>query len=169
MLLLQCDSEGDSLSLLMESGYEVNSPVDAVGQSPAHIAACGGEAFFLLWQLQNGVDINQQDCFGEAPIHKAARCGSLECLSLLVAHYARLDICNKDGHTPQDLAASAGFLECAKYLAAVKHTQTTFSRAQPALHEMKEMAAATKRSQSCQSVVYGKRRRSDGEPIDLSI
>ncbi|KAM8939440.1 ankyrin repeat domain-containing protein 37 [Pelodytes ibericus] len=152
----------DSLSKLMESGCAVNSPADTLGQSPVHMAACGREAFFLLWQLQTGVDINQQDFFGEAPIHKAARSGSLECISLLVAREARLDLCNKDGHTPEDLAISGGFLECAKYLATVIHTQNIFSRAQSTIQEISGTAAATKRSQSCQSIAYGKRRRSDG-------
>lgn len=38
----------------------MNAPADASGQSPAHLAACGGEAFFLLWQLQTGANLNQQ-------------------------------------------------------------------------------------------------------------
>lgn len=38
----------------------MNAPADAFGQSPAHLAACGGEAFFLLWQLQTGANLNQQ-------------------------------------------------------------------------------------------------------------
>ncbi|XP_053315230.1 ankyrin repeat domain-containing protein 37 [Spea bombifrons] len=161
-MLQQCNAEWDCLSQLMESGCAVNSPADTLGQSPAHLAASGGEAFFLLWQLQTGVDINQQDCFGEAPIHKAARSGSLECLSLLVARDARLDTCNKDGYTPEDLAASCGFLECAKYLATVKHTQNAFLRAQSSSHEMRETTAAIKRGHLPLSVAYGKRRRSDG-------
>ncbi|XP_063316063.1 ankyrin repeat domain-containing protein 37 [Pelobates fuscus] len=161
-MLLQWNSECDGLSQLMESGSEVNLPADPVGQSPVHLAAGGGEAFFLLWQLQTGVDINQQDCFGEAPIHKAARSGSLECLSLLVAHFARIDISNKEGHTPEDLAMSAGFLECAKYLATVRHTQYTSSQAQSSLQEIKNQTAVMKRGQQCLSLAYGKRRRSDG-------
>lgn len=38
----------------------MNAPADAFGQSPAHLAACGGQAFFLLWQLQTGANLNQQ-------------------------------------------------------------------------------------------------------------
>ncbi|KAM4809239.1 ankyrin repeat domain-containing protein 37 [Rhinophrynus dorsalis] len=161
-MLQQYNSECDGLSLLMESGCEVNSPGDTLGQSPAHIAACGGQAFFLLWQLQTGVDVNQQDCFGEAPIHKAARSGSMECLSLLVARYAKLDVCNKDGLTAEDLALSCGYLECAKYLATVKQTQDTFSRAHSSLQDLRETASTVKRGHYCQSIAYGKRSRSDG-------
>lgn len=43
----------------------MNAPADAFGQSPAHLAACGGEAFFLLWQLQTGVNLNQQVKIGK--------------------------------------------------------------------------------------------------------
>ncbi|KGL83672.1 Ankyrin repeat domain-containing protein 37, partial [Tinamus guttatus] len=86
-------------SSLLEAGAAVNAPADASGQSPARLAACGGEAFFLLWQLQTGANLNQQDCLGEAPIHKAAKIGSLECLALLVAGDANIDLCNNSGQT----------------------------------------------------------------------
>ncbi|KAG8592136.1 hypothetical protein GDO81_000421 [Engystomops pustulosus] len=151
-----------SLSQLMQPGAAVNSPGDALGQTPAHLAAHGGHAFFLLWQLQTGVDINQQDLFGETLIHKAARSGSLECLSVLVAHEARLDVCNKEGLTPEALALSNGFEECAKYLATVKRTQDTFSRARSSMQELKETTAGMKREQCNMVAAYGKRRRSDG-------
>ena len=47
-------------SSLLEAGSAVNGAEDASGQSPAHVAACGGEAFCLLWLLQTGADPNQQ-------------------------------------------------------------------------------------------------------------
>ncbi|KFZ67797.1 Ankyrin repeat domain-containing protein 37, partial [Podiceps cristatus] len=77
-----------SFSRLLEAGTGVNAPADASGQSPAHLAACGGEGLFLLF-----------DCLGEAPIHKAAKVGSLECLALLVAGDAKIDLCNNSGQT----------------------------------------------------------------------
>ncbi|NWZ41692.1 ANR37 protein, partial [Brachypodius atriceps] len=83
--------QSGSFNNLFETGTGVNAPADASGQSPAHLAACGGEAFFLLWQLQTGANLNQQDCLGEAPIHKAAKAGSLECLALLVAGDAKIE------------------------------------------------------------------------------
>ncbi|XP_068134797.1 ankyrin repeat domain-containing protein 37 [Hyperolius riggenbachi] len=160
--MLPSCTEVDSLSQLMESGWEVNSPGDRLGQTPAHLAACGGQAFFLLWQLQTGVDIHQQDLLGETLAHKAARSGSIECLSVLIAHDARLDVCNKDGLTPEDLAVFGGFDECAKYLATVKHTQDIFSRAQSSMHNLKDTTAGLKRVQSSTAASCGKRRRSDG-------
>ncbi|XP_025788769.1 ankyrin repeat domain-containing protein 37 [Puma concolor] len=67
------------------------------------------------------------DVFGEAPLHKAAKVGSLECLSLLVASDAQIDLCNKNGQTAEDLAWSCGFLECAKFLTTVKCMQSVKS------------------------------------------
>ncbi|XP_017498537.1 ankyrin repeat domain-containing protein 37 isoform X2 [Manis javanica] len=91
MLLLDCNSEVDSLKHLLAAGASVNAPPDPCEQSPVHLAAGGGLACFLLWQLQTGADLNQQDILGEAPLHKAAKVGSLECLSLLVASDAQID------------------------------------------------------------------------------
>ncbi|XP_077158353.1 ankyrin repeat domain-containing protein 37 isoform X2 [Paroedura picta] len=113
-----CQSES-----LLQAGTEVNMPADAVGQDPAHLAAHGGHAFLLLWQQQTGANLNQQDCLGEAPIHKAAKVGSLECLALLVASHATIDLRNKKGQTAEDLALAFGFWECARYLMTVKETQ----------------------------------------------
>ncbi|XP_006011937.1 ankyrin repeat domain-containing protein 37 [Latimeria chalumnae] len=123
MLLLDCDFQVDNLSDLLQSGTAVNLTDHSFSQSPVHLAACGDQAFCLLWLLQSGGDINQQDCSGEAPVHKAAKTGSLECIRLLVASAARLDLCNKSGQTAEDLAWSHGFLECAKFLAAVKEAR----------------------------------------------
>ncbi|CAI9171668.1 unnamed protein product [Rangifer tarandus platyrhynchus] len=131
MLLLDCNPEVDSLKHLLETGASVNAPPDPCEQSPVHLAAGGGLACFLLWQLQTGADLNQQDVFGEAPLHKAARVGSMECLSLLVASDAQIDLCNKNGQTAEDLAWSCGFPECAKFLTTIKCMQTIKSREQP--------------------------------------
>ncbi|KAM5312763.1 ankyrin repeat domain-containing protein 37 isoform 4-T4 [Glossophaga mutica] len=98
MLLLDGNLEVDSLKHLLEAGASVNAPPDPCEQSPVHLAAGGGRAYFLLWQLQTGADLNQQDAFGEAPIHKAARVGSLECLSLLVASDAQIEQKNQVNH-----------------------------------------------------------------------
>uniref|UniRef100_A0A8C0I6Q4 Ankyrin repeat domain-containing protein 37 n=1 Tax=Balaenoptera musculus TaxID=9771 RepID=A0A8C0I6Q4_BALMU len=114
----------DSLRHLLETGASVNAPPDPCEQSPVHLAAGGGLACFLLWQLQTGADLNQQDVYGEAPLHKAAKVGSMECLSLLVASDAQIDLCNKNGQTAEDLAWSCGFPECGKFLTTIKCMQT---------------------------------------------
>ncbi|XP_060102435.1 ankyrin repeat domain-containing protein 37 [Heteronotia binoei] len=123
LLLFDGNAESESLSHLLQAGTEVNTPADAVGQDPAHLAAHGGHAFLLLWQLQTGANLNQQDWLGEAPIHKAAKVGSLECLSLLVASRAVIDLQNKKGQTAEDLALAFGFWECAQFLMTMKETQ----------------------------------------------
>lgn len=50
----------DSLKHLLEAGASVNAPPDPCEQSPVHLAAGGGLAGLLLWQLQTGADLNQQ-------------------------------------------------------------------------------------------------------------
>lgn len=130
MLLLDCNPEVDSLKHLLQTGTSINAPPDPCEQSLVHLAAGGGLPYLLLWQLQTGADLNQQDAFGEAPLHKAAKVGSLECLSLLVASNAQIDLCNKNGQTAEDLALSCGFPECAKFLTAVKCIQIIKPREQ---------------------------------------
>ncbi|XP_014118714.1 PREDICTED: ankyrin repeat domain-containing protein 37 [Pseudopodoces humilis] len=167
MLMLDCNSESGSFSSLFETGTGVNAPADASGQSPAHLAACGGEAFFLLWQLQTGANLNQQDCLGEAPIHKAAKVGSLECLALLVAGDAKIDLCNNSGQTAADLAVDYGFLECAKFLRTIQHTQTMKLRGQSGYllsdrHGLwREDPTAQKQESETSRYINRKRRRSD--------
>ncbi|XP_074847939.1 ankyrin repeat domain-containing protein 37 [Carettochelys insculpta] len=165
LMTLDYSSESHSLSLLLESGTGVNAPADGLGQSPAHLAACGGQAFFLLWQLQTGVNLNQQDCHGDAPIHKAAKVGSLECLALLVASDVRIDLCNNDGQTAEDLAWACGFLECAKFLTTVKHIQNMKLREQSS-DSLKDNCglpreAGQKRPCGIMGPTDRKRRRSD--------
>ncbi|XP_051982952.1 ankyrin repeat domain-containing protein 37 [Xyrauchen texanus] len=115
MFLLETESL-DCMSDLLESGFAVNGGFDACGQSPAHLAAFGGQAFCLLWLLQTGAESNQQDASGETPMHKAARAGSLECISVLMASDAQVNICNNAGQTAEDIAWSCGFEECGKFL-----------------------------------------------------
>ncbi|XP_062431717.1 ankyrin repeat domain-containing protein 37 isoform X2 [Rhea pennata] len=161
--------ESSSFNDLFEAGTGVNAPADAFGQSPAHLAACGGEAFFLLWQLQTGANLNQQDRLGEAPIHKAAKVGSLECLALLVAGDAKIDLCNNNGQTAADLALAYGFLECAKFLTTIQHTQAMKLRGQSGYtlsdkHHCKllrENPAAQKQEHEISGSSSRKRRRSD--------
>ncbi|MBN3301741.1 ANR37 protein, partial [Amia calva] len=133
-------------SNLAQAGAAVNCSGDSSGQCPAHLAACGGQAFCLLWLLQTGADANQQDSYGEAPIHKAAKAGSLECVSVLVARDARLELCNNDGLTAEDLAYSYGFHECARFLSTVKtnqHLKTSgLSKTIPLGHENQSRSLA---------------------------
>ncbi|XP_039186698.1 ankyrin repeat domain-containing protein 37 [Crotalus tigris] len=130
MLLWDSNSEPHGPSPLLEAGTEVNLAATAFVQSPAHLAAGGGHAFFLLWQLQTGANLNQQDWNGEAPIHKAAKVGSLECLTLLVASQANIDLRNNNSQTAEDLALALGFLECAQFLMKVKQIQNKKAGAQ---------------------------------------
>uniref|UniRef100_A0A8D0BS07 Ankyrin repeat domain 37 n=1 Tax=Salvator merianae TaxID=96440 RepID=A0A8D0BS07_SALMN len=123
MRLLDCNAEVNGQSCLLEAGEEVNIPSDSFDQSPVHLAARGGDASLLLWQLQTGANLNKQDWLGEAPIHKAAKVGSLECLTLLAACHASIDLRNKNGETAEDLARTLGYLDCVQFLRTVKQIQ----------------------------------------------
>ncbi|XP_066487935.1 ankyrin repeat domain-containing protein 37 [Tiliqua scincoides] len=151
MLLLDCSAESDVMSHLLESGTAVNVSADAFVQSPAHLAAHGGHAFFLLWQLQTGANLNQQDWLGEAPIHKAAKAGSLECLTFLVASHASIDLRNKNGQTAEDLAWAFGFLECAQFLMTVKHIQNKKAQPSYTLHDDNLLTEPSSLKRACES------------------
>uniref|UniRef100_A0A8C6XE00 Ankyrin repeat domain 37 n=1 Tax=Naja naja TaxID=35670 RepID=A0A8C6XE00_NAJNA len=168
MLLWDASSEPNGPSPLLEAGTEVNLAAAAFVQSPAHLAAGGGHAFFLLWQLQTGANLNQQDWLGEAPIHKAAKVGSLECLTLLVASQANIDLRNNNSQTAEDLALALGFLECAQFLMKVKQIQNLKAGAQynTSLHDSDESihSDASKRQKGVwerNRLVNRKRRRSN--------
>ncbi|XP_007891017.1 ankyrin repeat domain-containing protein 37 [Callorhinchus milii] len=130
MILLDYNPEVECLNELMQAGTAVNSP-GCLGQTPAHLAAFGGQAYCLLWFLHAGTDVNQQDDLGEAAIHKAAKTGSLQCISLLVASAARIELCNCAGQTAEDLALSHGHADCVNFLATIRTTRST----QPQLHD----------------------------------
>ncbi|XP_058049144.1 ankyrin repeat domain-containing protein 37 [Ahaetulla prasina] len=168
MLLWDANSEPHGPSPLLEAGTEVNLAAAAFVQSPAHLAAGEGHAFFLLWQLQTGANLNQQDWLGEAPIHKAAKVGSLECLTLLVASQANIDLRNNNSQTAEDLALALGFLECAHFLMKVKQIRNQKAGAQnnSSFHDSDESihTDASKRQKGvCERnrLVNRKRRRSN--------
>ncbi|TRY84921.1 hypothetical protein DNTS_004019, partial [Danionella cerebrum] len=143
---------------LFESGFAVNGGLNGPGQSPAHLAACGTQAFCLLWLLQTGADPNQQDANGETPMHKAARAGSLECLSALMASDAQLEICNSAGQTAEDLAWSCGFEECGRFLTMHRSTKELKSvSSSPSLSEHNVTLAGQKRCCTSSNTRPGKR------------
>jgi len=59
--------------------------------------------------LENGVDVNSRDKFGDnAGLHWAARQGQAEMARLLIGNGADPDIRNREGETPLHWAASEG-------------------------------------------------------------
>ncbi|KAM6440598.1 ankyrin repeat domain-containing protein 37 [Liasis olivaceus] len=165
MLLWDSNPEPRGPGPLLQAGTEVNLAAAAFVQSPAHLAAGGGHAFFLLWQFQTGANLDQQDWLGETPIHKAAKVGSLECLTLLVASQASIDLRNNNGQTAEDLALAFGFLECAQFLMRVKQIQSKKAEAQcdSSLHDSDESIhtdATTRQKRACEiNRPIGKKRR----------
>ncbi|XP_051025679.1 ankyrin repeat domain-containing protein 37 isoform X2 [Acomys russatus] len=129
MLLLNCNLEEDGLKNLLETGASVNAPPDSREQSPVHLAAGGGLACFLLWQLQTGADLNQQDVLGETPLHKAAKAGSLECLSLLVAsdvQIEKMSCWTRGGLQKASLQTDLQAMALAYYMAKLLRRKTFF-------------------------------------------
>uniref|UniRef100_A0A8C2H348 Ankyrin repeat domain 37 n=1 Tax=Cyprinus carpio TaxID=7962 RepID=A0A8C2H348_CYPCA len=94
----------DCMSNLFESGFAVNGGLNGPGQSPAHLAACGGQAFCLLWLLRTGAD---QEFL----------------LKMIMASDAHFDICNNAGQTAEDIAWSCGFDECGRFLNMHRRTR----------------------------------------------
>ncbi|XP_042622927.1 ankyrin repeat domain-containing protein 37 [Cyprinus carpio] len=161
MFLLETESL-DCMSNLFESGFAVNGGLNGPGQSPAHLAACGGQAFCLLWLLQTGADANQQDANGETPMHKAARAGSLECISVLMASDAHFDICNNAGQTAEDIAWSCGFDECGRFLNMHRRTRDLKNASLSSLserHILSSTLAGQKRGCAGSSAQDGKKAR----------
>lgn len=123
-----------SLMRLLEYGASCDAATERLNQTPAHIAAYGGQSHCLKWLLHCGATLSRQDYMGETPCHKAARTGSMECISLLVSQGAKLHMRNQSGNTPSQVAASSGFSECANYLERAMQIQL---QATDVYHEMR--------------------------------
>nr|XP_006818806.1 PREDICTED: ankyrin repeat domain-containing protein 10-like [Saccoglossus kowalevskii] len=95
------DGDSEGLSLLITNGQHSGLYVEDqfYGWTPAHWAAYFGK-----------------DYLGETPVHKAARSGTVECLGILHAHCAQINITNNNGHTPSQLAVSCGNQHCCVFL-----------------------------------------------------
>lgn len=88
------------IDLLYAHGVQLNVKTnDAL--TPLHMAHSSTVADFLI---QNGLDVNATDVYGQTPLHYAAENGLLDVVKLLIAHKARVDVQDKAGKTALDLA-----------------------------------------------------------------
>ncbi|XP_008490090.2 ankyrin repeat domain-containing protein 37 [Calypte anna] len=133
MLMLDCSSESGSFSNLLEAGNGVNAPADAFGQSPAHLAACGGEAFFPTLATTDRRKFEPTGLPWRSPNSQSSKSWEfgMPCSPLLLV-MLKLTCATTVDKQAADLALAYGFLECAKFLTTVQHTQTMKLRGQSA-------------------------------------
>lgn len=90
------DDDGKDIPL-----REVNQ-VNALGESPIHIAAWKGDVNDILWLLSNGADINQRGEFGMTPLHYAYMGGMKANIAALINAGADQNIRCDDGLLPHE-------------------------------------------------------------------
>ena len=90
----------------------------SVASADAFTAAGKGNGPELETYLDNGGDANAQDSGGYTPLHYAAIGNHVECVQLLLAHKANVNLPKRDGVTPLHIAASMGWTEIARILVA---------------------------------------------------
>ena len=107
--------------MLLLAGAEVNH-TDADGCTALHYAALPEEserkaaAGIMRLLLENGAQVNIQDCTGDTPLLQCARDGFIECVRLLLEHQADASLRDKQGLSPLDHAEQEGHEEIAELL-----------------------------------------------------
>ena len=71
-----------------------------------HKAVKLGHTKAAIAAIDDGADVNAQNCYGWSPLHRATHIGSVDITTLLIARGARADIFDKDGLTPLFRAVS---------------------------------------------------------------
>ena len=79
-------------------------PIDRVGRSELHYAACDGDLAAVRELVAAGADVNLQDKRGWAPLHFAAQARSEAITKVLLAHGAIVDLEDSYGNTPLSTA-----------------------------------------------------------------
>lgn len=102
-------------AMLSQQLADVNL-VDADGCSAIYYAAANGHEQVLRVLLENGGDANVAS-IRRTPLHCASEWRRVECVKLLLAHGARVDVKDKSGLTPLEVAREKGFDELAGVLA----------------------------------------------------
>lgn len=105
----------DDARRLIASGADVER-CDAMGQTPAMIAAASDRADCLELLVKAGADINKCSFDGMTPAMWAASTGNEACLESLVAAGADLGRARRDGRTAAMLAARHGQEACLRAL-----------------------------------------------------
>lgn len=101
-------------AMLAHKLVDVNM-VDADGCSAVYYAAANGHADVLRALLEQGGDANLAS-IRRSPLHCATEWRRVECVALLLAHGARVDVEDKSGKTPLAIAQDKGFDEIVEQL-----------------------------------------------------
>ncbi|KRZ75411.1 Arf-GAP with SH3 domain, ANK repeat and PH domain-containing protein 1 [Trichinella papuae] len=107
---------------LYASGVDMNSIVDPDSNSTPLLMAVaadtgGSHLAFIQFLLQNGADVNAQNCFGDTAVHLCIRQNKPECLKLLLLVWnVNVELCNVDSLTPLLLAQQLQHETCERLL-----------------------------------------------------
>ena len=81
-----------------------NTPCGTFKNTPLHVAAEKGLEHIIRRLLDEDIDINVQNKFGETPLHLSVMLGHHEITEFLLANHADSSIENSNGETPFDQA-----------------------------------------------------------------
>merc|ERR1711862_759941 len=73
--------------------------------TPLHYAVLGGNAAAVLYFIQNGINVNARNVFGETALHWCGKEGNFELVQVLLDNGADLNLDDIDGNTPVHWAA----------------------------------------------------------------
>ena len=105
--------------LLIDSGADVNPPVDPWGARPSAplvYAAAGGHLAIVRLLLDRGAQVDSSNRFGETALHHASRNGHEAIARVLLDRGARVDIQTDDLPTPLAYACRWGHAAVARLL-----------------------------------------------------
>lgn len=94
--------------------------VDDKNKNLLHYAVLGSAHDVIDFLLENHIDVNKKDDYGESPLFDCARKGKIDIAKKLINYYADVNITNKALEQPIHLAAQKGNIEMLKLLIDAK-------------------------------------------------
>jgi len=93
--------------ILIENGAKHNVRDDLCGFTPFLLALRTGDIELIQLLFHRGVDINEQNNYGEPPLNIAIRWGTYESVKFLVENGTDVNICDNRGRTPLHTSAAS--------------------------------------------------------------
>lgn len=90
--------------------------LDDKNKNLLHYAVLGSAHDVIDYLLDNDINVNQKDDYGESPLFDCARKGKVEIAKKLINHFADVNLTNRALEQPIHLAAQKGDLEMLKLL-----------------------------------------------------